>query len=92
MGRKGGMNGHTGGFAYNRALARIAGAQGGKKSRRSENLQKKLDEIFYDYIEQQFEMGKSIHYIALRIGVSDNTIKRFAKRNALLPERYYQKD
>lgn len=34
IGAKGGRNGHTGGFAANRALARIAGAKGGKISRR----------------------------------------------------------
>ena len=34
QGRKGGRNGHTGGFAANRELARIAGAKGGAKSRR----------------------------------------------------------
>ena len=33
-GRKGGQNGHTGGFAANPALARIAGAKGGRISRR----------------------------------------------------------
>lgn len=35
IGAKGGRNGHTGGFASNPALARIAGAKGGKKSRRT---------------------------------------------------------
>lgn len=35
IGRKGGRNGHTGGFAANPALARIVGALGGKKSRRT---------------------------------------------------------
>jgi len=34
IGRKGGMNGHTGGFAFNPALAKIAGAKGGRISRR----------------------------------------------------------
>ena len=34
IGRKGGQNGHTGGFASNPELARIAGAVGGHKSRR----------------------------------------------------------
>ncbi len=34
IGRKGGQNGHTGGFASNPELARIAGAIGGKKSKR----------------------------------------------------------
>ncbi|OYW42920.1 hypothetical protein B7Z28_01160 [Candidatus Saccharibacteria bacterium 32-45-3] len=34
IGKKGGENGHTGGFAANRELARIAGAKGGRISRR----------------------------------------------------------
>lgn len=34
IGRKGGQNSHTGGFASNRALARVAGAKGGRISRR----------------------------------------------------------
>lgn len=34
IGAKGGKNGHTGGFAANRELARIAGRKGGKKSKR----------------------------------------------------------
>lgn len=34
IGRKGGANGHTGGFASNPELAKIAGAKGGKKSKR----------------------------------------------------------
>ncbi len=34
IGRKGGRNGHTGGFAANRELARLAGQKGGRISRR----------------------------------------------------------
>ncbi len=34
IGSKGGQNGHTGGFAANRDLARVAGAKGGRISRR----------------------------------------------------------
>lgn len=34
IGAKGGKLGHTGGFAANRELARIAGAKGGRLSRR----------------------------------------------------------
>ena len=37
IGQKGGRNGHTGGFASNPELARIAGAKGGKKSRRGKS-------------------------------------------------------
>ncbi len=41
IGRKGGQNGHTGGFAANPALARIAGAKGGRISRRGPAKTKK---------------------------------------------------
>lgn len=34
IGSKGGKNGHTGGFAANHELAKIAGAKGGKISKR----------------------------------------------------------
>ena len=35
IGAIGGRNGHTGGFAANPELARLAGAKGGRKSRRT---------------------------------------------------------
>lgn len=38
IGSAGGKNGHTGGFYVNRELARIAGAKGGKRSRRNKKL------------------------------------------------------
>jgi len=38
IGAKGGRNGHTGGFAANPQLARIAGAKGGRISRRGKKL------------------------------------------------------
>lgn len=34
IGKKGGQNGHTGGFSYNLALAIVAGAKGGRISTR----------------------------------------------------------
>lgn len=46
IGRKGGQNGHTGGFAANPELARIAGAKGGKISRR--RPKKLADEEFVE--------------------------------------------
>ena len=38
IGAKGGKLGKTGGFAANRELARIAGAKGGRKSRRTKDI------------------------------------------------------
>ena len=46
IGRKGGQNGHTGGFAANPELARIAGAKGGRISRR--RPKKLVDEEFVE--------------------------------------------
>ena len=91
MGRKGGMSGHTGGFAANKELARRAGAKGGRKSRRAGEIQTKLDELFKDYIKNQLEEGQSVHYIAQRIGVSDGSIKRFAQTRGWLSDKYVKK-
>lgn len=38
IGARGGKNGHTGGFAANPDLARIAGAKGGRISRRHKKI------------------------------------------------------
>ena len=38
IGAKGGKNGHAGGFAANPSLARIAGAKGGRISRRTKKI------------------------------------------------------
>lgn len=48
IGRKGGRLGHTGGFAANRTLARLAGAKGGKISKRG--LAKKPEAGEFDYV------------------------------------------
>lgn len=41
IGAKGGKNGHTGGFAANPELARVAGAKGGRISRRTKKTSAK---------------------------------------------------
>lgn len=43
IGAKGGKNGHTGGFAANPQLARIAGAKGGRISRRGKTVATSVD-------------------------------------------------
>lgn len=51
IGRKGGHNGRTGGFAANPELARIAGAKGGRISRRR-RVNESEDE-YQDRLQQQ---------------------------------------
>lgn len=57
IGAVGGRNGHTGGFAANPALARIAGAKGGKKSRRTgvKNGEGKKDDKDIEAVERVLE-------------------------------------
>lgn len=57
IGAKGGRNGHTGGFAANPALARIAGAKGGRKSRRTgvKNGEGKKDDKDIEAMERILE-------------------------------------
>lgn len=57
IGAKGGRNGHTGGFAANPELAKIAGALGGKKSRRTgvKNGEGKKDDKDIEAMERILE-------------------------------------
>lgn len=48
IGKKGGQNGHTGGFAANRELARIAGKKGGSIPRRGPAKNKDRSKIKWD--------------------------------------------
>lgn len=54
IGRRGGQNGHSGGFANNPALARAAGAKGGRRSKRgparksNELTEKELEKLEKD--------------------------------------------
>lgn len=53
IGAKGGRNGRTGGFAANPALARIAGAKGGRISRRKKVAAPVAD----DATQEDFELA-----------------------------------
>lgn len=62
-GRRGGTNGHTGGFYKNRDLARTAGALGGRISRRNG---KKISERERREIHKAYEELLAIHTKAKR--------------------------
>ena len=81
IGAKGGRNGHTGGFASNSELARLAGAKGGRMSKRGKKI--KLDEVIDD-IEEMFKNGESIANIAKRYGVSRQTMRRYMVESAII--------
>jgi len=72
IGAKGGRNGHTGGFASNKELAKIAGAKGGSCSKRSEA------KIWYEqnriFIEDMIGDGKSYKEISEELNVGKQKI------------------
>ena len=60
IGRKGGQNGHTGGFASSQELAKRAGAKGGKISKRGKSkMNVKLTKVQLEMIKH-FKETKSI--------------------------------
>ena len=58
IGRKGGRNGNTGGFAANPELARLAGAKGGRISRRGPA--KKATAIHVDDLSSSSEVSVNL--------------------------------
>lgn len=74
IGRKGGKNGHTGGFAANPKLARLAGSVGGRKSRRGKDP--KRDERIARAKELS-EQGWKIQKIADEMDLTYATVQRY---------------
>ena len=70
IGRKGGRNGHTGGFASNPELAKAAGRKGGKISRRrpkevlEKERQQKLKDLVADFDKYKAYFDKYKAYFA----------------------------
>ena len=69
IGKKGGVNGHTGGFAANPELARKAGAKGGKKSRRGPSYDADWHRIEHVALKMDKE-GASVKEISDFTGMS----------------------
>lgn len=58
IGRKGGQAGHTGGFAANPEVAKIAGCKGGQRSKRGKAKRNPDGTIYhsYDFIRKHLEL------------------------------------
>lgn len=81
-GAKGGQNGHTGGFASNPALARVAGAKGGRNSRRCAPIVS-TDE-FKDkipVIEAMYKDGESMAEISRKTKIPYGVIVQWVRKH-----------
>ena len=64
IGRKGGQNGHTGVFAANPALARIAGAKGGRISRRTKKVANaKTEQLNYEAKQKENSLRRGVLFL-----------------------------
>ena len=82
IGRRGGENGHTGGFAANPQLAKIAGRKGGFKSRRgpSPKTQRILDKNRGEILRLALN-GVDLGTIACLYKVSRTTLEHWLDKN-----------
>ncbi len=82
IGRLGGQNGHTGGFASNPELARKAGEKGGRISQRGKGstVKTKVEPIAGKIIEEYIN-GLSLLAIAKKHNLSYNVLRAWAKDN-----------
>lgn len=74
IGREGGINGKTGGFASNPELARLAGAKGGKKSRRGKPYTEKWEKHKKEALKMHRE-GRSYVEISKFIGIPYSALR-----------------
>lgn len=82
IGRKGGRRGHTGGFASDPKLARIAGAKGGKMSKRGKKgYANTILNPNISKIQKMHDEGMSMASIAEKLGVPINTLRKWANTN-----------
>lgn len=76
IGRLGGIAGNTGGFASNHTLAQLAGAKGGRLSKRGKSEKTILKA---KRAKELFAQGVSISNIAKEIGVTNSTVYTYLR-------------
>lgn len=81
IGQIGGRNGHTGGFATNPALARIAGAKGGRISRRTGKgvTWKKINSRRQEIIGLIKDGNKSVAEISRITGIPKSSLYKYVR-------------
>ena len=84
IGRLGGKNGHTGGFASSVELAKSAGAKGGRLSKRGKGAAwKRIDTEYAEEIKTMRMLGASYRKIAQELNVSYGTMYNWAKERGV---------
>lgn len=74
IGHIGGQNGHTGGFAANPALARLAGEKGGRNSHRGAGRER-IENV--KQAKEMYKAGIEIPEIAKKLNRAQSTIYQY---------------
>lgn len=77
IGAIGGRNGHTGGFAANHTLAKLAGAKGGRSGKRG-MAPKTIERI--EEVKELRGKGLLIKEIAKIVGLSSTTVGKYLRK------------
>ena len=80
IGRKGGMNGHTGGFASNPELAKIAGRKGGMISRRGQGYKSQLKANSEIIKKMYVDEKKSVSEISRMVGIPYESVRKYIRK------------
>lgn len=84
IGAIGGRRGHTGGFASNPELARVAGAKGGRASKRGSALDRtKWEELKDTIIEEYTNEDISIMSLAKKYNIEYEVVRKGLKNEML---------
>lgn len=82
IGAIGGQNGHTGGFAANPELARLAGAKGGKISKRgAQSVKAQKIEPQKEKIKKLYSSGYTVPQIAEKLNLPYSSLLKWVKEN-----------
>lgn len=81
IGRKGGQKGHTGGFAANPLLAKLAGARGGRRSRRGPSLEAQWIYKNRKELNKRIAQGKyTAEDIAKKTGLTVRVVQNYLQK------------
>lgn len=89
IGRKGGKNSHNGGFAYNKALASVAGAKGGRNGKRGPAMKNRAT-IRITFPDGTFDSDFKVS-MGYAIGIECNLLN-IARNNPRIVKRVQQKE
>lgn len=80
IGAKGGRNGHEGGFASDHERARLAGAKGGRKSKRNNEIKKQIKQKENEILRMIYIENVPISQVAEKLNIPYGSLYYWLRR------------